>query len=587
VVAGEDERGRQVRVGLLSLRPLLRRRPATAARLIPESVPTRALLLALALLLVPAGVDAAPQRTGRLLVTMQPHASTRAISALTQGGVRRDGAQVPQLGLVSVRPTAGQTLSALAGILRGRASVRRVEVEHFHELRVVPNDPALTTPETSPATPAGTLQQWWIARMNLPAAWDISRGETATVAVIDTGIDGGHPELSGKIAQAIDNDPTPGHGAATGDENGHGTHVSSLACAAGNNGIGIVGAGLDCKLLVFKSDLSDGSVIQSIVQAADLGADAISMSFGSDGVARPVQALSEAIDYALAKDAVPVAAAADRPVEEQGDPANLLQPTGTGPDLAIGRGLTVTAANFADQRASFAGRGTQISLAAYGSFDATIGPGGLLAAFPGNHTELEDDGGLLSGQAPCNCRTQLAGDNRFAYLEGTSMAAPMVAAVAALARDLNPDVHAADVIRALKETASRPPGSGWSPELGWGILNGGSALAAIRTIDRRAPSSKLRGSSRVRRPRTLTVKWTGKDRAPAKLLASGIDHYDVFRATDKGAYKRIKRTSKTSLRVQAKAGKRYRFYTIAVDKAGNREAIPPKADLIMRVDRRR
>ena len=59
------------------------------------------------------------------------------------------------------------------------------------------------------------------------------------------------------------------------------------------------------------------------------------------------------------------------------------------------------------------------------------------------------------------------------------MAAPIVAAVAALARDLNPDVHAADVIRALKETASRPPGSGWSPELGWGILNAGAALAAI------------------------------------------------------------------------------------------------------------
>jgi subtilisin family serine protease len=585
VVAGEDERGREVRAGLLT--PLSQRRPAAAVRLISEAVAGRALLLALALLLVPASAHAAPQRTGRLLVTMQPHASARALSALTQGGARRDGAQVPQLGLVSVRPSAGQTLTALADVLRGRAGVRRVEVEHFHELRVVPDDPALTTPETSPATPPGTLQEWWIARMNLPAAWDINRGESATVAVIDTGADGGHPELSGKITQAIDNDPTPGSSGAGGDEVGHGTHVSSLACAAGNNGIGIVGAGLDCRLLIFKSDLSDGSVIQSIVQAADLGADAINMSFGTDGVARPVQALSDAIDYALSKDSVPVAAAADKPVEEQGDPANLLQPTGSGPDLAAGRGLTVTAANFSDQRASFAGRGTQISLAAYGSFDQTIGPIGLLAAFPGNHAQLEDDGGLLFGQSPCNCRTQLAGDNRFAYLEGTSMAAPMVAAVAALARDLNPDVHAADVIRALKETATRPPGSGWSPELGWGILNGGSALAAIRKIDRRAPSSKLRGPARVRRARTLNVTWTGKDRAPAKLLASGIAYYDVFRATDKGAYKRIKRTKKTALRVQAKAGKRYRFYTLAVDKAGNREAIPPKADLIMRVDRRR
>ena len=49
------------------------------------------------------------------------------------------------------------------------------------------------------------------------------------------------------------------------------------------------------------------------------------------------------------------------------------------------------------------------------------------------------------------------------------MAAPIVAAIAALARALNPDAHAADVIRALKQTATRPAGSGWNPELGWGI----------------------------------------------------------------------------------------------------------------------
>ena len=537
-------------------------------------------------MLVPAQAGAAAQeRTGRLLVTLEEGARVAPVLALA--GVRRDGAQVPQIGLVSVRPTGAVAPSVLARLLRGLPGVRHVEVERRHELRLVPNDPSLTTIETTPGTPAGTVLQWWVARLNLPAAWDLERGAGATVAVIDSGVDGGQPDLAGKIAQAIDNDDDPSHGPATGDENGHGTHVSSQACAAGDNGTGIVGSGLDCRLLVIKSDLGDGSIARSIVQAADLGADAVNMSFGTNGAGAASRAIVEAIDYAVSKDVVLVAAAADRPVEQQGDPANLLQPTGTGPDIGAGRGLTVTAANFFDQRAPFAGRGSQISLAAPGSFDQTIGPPGLIGAFPGNPTEIESGTGGLLPEPGCNCRTQIGGDNRYAYLQGTSMAAPIVAGIAALARTLNPDLKAPEVIRVLKETATRPAGSSWGPELGWGIVNAGAALTAVAAIDRSAPASKLRGSKRVRRARTVNVTWTGRDKARAKLRPSGIAHYEVFRATDRGAYKRIKRTSKTKLRVLAKAGVRYRFYTIAVDRSGNREAVPPRPDLTMRVDRRR
>ena len=403
--------------------------------------------------------------------------------------------------------------------------------------------------------------------------------------MIDTGADGGHPDLQGKIAEAIDNDAISGHGPATSDENGHGTHVSSLACGAGDNGGGIVGSGLDCRLIVIKSDLSDGSIARSIVQAADLGAGAINMSFGTDGSSPAVRAISDAVNYAVGKDIVLVAAAADRAVEEQGDPANLLQPTGTGADITAGRGLSVTAANFADGRASFAGRGSQISLAAYGSFADAGGPEGLLGAFPGNATELERGGSLLFGQTPCGCRTQVGGDNRYAYLQGTSMAAPIVAGAAALARTLNPDVRAADIIRVLKQTASRPAGSGWTPELGWGILNAGAALSAVAAIDRRAPTSKLRGPSRVRTPRRVKLTWTGRDRTLPKLRSSGIARYDVFRSTNRKAYKRIKQTSKTSMSVRMVAGSRYRFYTVAVDRAGNREAVPSKPDLSLRIRR--
>ena len=557
------------------------------ARLIAGGLAVLAAVLAAG----PASAQAAPpERTGRLLVTLDAapgSAAARAATAavLGQAAARRDGAQVPQIGLVSVRPVAGVALSVLAPVLRRLPGVRAVEVEHRATLRYTPDDPALSASETAAGTPAGTNVAWWVPRIGLPAAWDIARGDGATVAVIDTGVDGNHPEFQGKIAEAIDNDAIAGHGPATSDENGHGTHVASLACAAGDNAFGSVGSGLNCRLLIFKTDLGDGSIARSIVQAADRGADAINMSFGSDAPAAP-QPVRDAVEYAYDKGSVLVAAADDQPDEEQGYPSNLLQPTGSGGDLAAGRGLTVTAVNFAGQRASFAGRGTQISLAAPGGFEGA-GPRGIFGAFPGNPTELEAGGGLLFPGDDCNCRTTLGGDARFAYLQGTSMAAPIVAGVAAMARRLNPDATAADIIRAFKESATRPAGSGWNADVGWGTIDAAAALNAVRAIDRRAPKSRVRGEKRVRKARRVTLKLSGADTAPAGLTASGLDVYEVYRSANRRPYRRIKRTRKASLRMKVRPGSLYRFYTVAVDKAGNREARPARPDLSMRVDRRR
>ncbi len=571
---------------------LMRMRPSPASSR-PWACALASVVVALAV--APGAALAASETTGRLLVTLKPASAktgshtagvlrAAAASLATADGVRLDGAQIPQLGVVSVRPLAGTTQHDLARALRRRAGVARVEVEHRFRLRAVTNDPALTALETAPGTPPGTTVQWWAARLGLPAAWDITRGAGATVGIIDTGIDSAHPDLSGKIDETVDNDAIASHGPASVDENGHGTHVASLACGAGDNGIGIVGVGLDCRLRVYKSDLGDGSVARSIIAAADAKVDAINMSFGTDGTTAPAQVIVDAINYAVAHDVVLVAAAADAPVEEQGDPSNILQPTGTGPDITAGTGLSVTAATNADQRASFAGRGSQISLAGYGEFADTTGPPGLLGAFPGNNTELEAGMGGLFPQPGCACRTVFQGDNRFAYLQGTSMAAPMVTATAAIVKHFNPDLRAADVVRLLKETASRPAGTGWTPELGWGIVNPAVALTAARLIDRRAPSSKVRGPKTVRSARAITLRLKGGDKPPsAGIVASGIAHYEIYRSTNGSRYKRIKSTSAATTKVRVRRGSRYRFYSIAVDRAGNREGIPPRPDVSFRV----
>src|SRR3954470_19611898 len=307
--------------------------------------------------------------TGRLLVLLDhPHATTasaaavRARAVVARAAARPAGHSAPQIGLVTVRPRPGESLAALAARLRSDPRVHSVEVERRFTLREVPDDPALTTQEPAFNTPANTPIEWWAARQGLPALWDVTHGTGAVVAVVDEGVDTSHPELAGRVTETIDLDDEPGSRGATTDESGHGTHVASLACAAAGNGIGLAGAGYGCSIMVIKSDLSDSSVAAAIVTATDHGADAINMSFGQDGrtAAQAPDAEKRAIAYAYSKNVTMVAAAADQDVTEQGDPANLLQPSGTGPQLGSGKGLSVTAADFDDRRASFAGQGTQI-----------------------------------------------------------------------------------------------------------------------------------------------------------------------------------------------------------------------------------
>ena len=156
-------------------------------------------------------------------------------------------------------------------------------------------------------------------------------------------------------------------------------------------------------------------------------------------------------------------------------------------DIAKGIGLSVAAAQADGGRAWFSGYGSQISLAAYGAYDRTSGPAGLLAGFPRAHAYIEDfEPGNPDADPPipdtpaCGCRVRFAGSTRYAYLAGTSMAAPQVTAVAALMRHLNPALTPAQVERMIKRTAQRPAGTGWTQDLGWGVLDAGAALEAAR-----------------------------------------------------------------------------------------------------------
>lgn len=510
------------------------------------------------------------------------HASAvRAFMART--GARHAGPQVPEIGLVTVRAPLGRSTGAFARALRADPAVASVQAEGRMSLRSVPNDPALTRAETAPGTPTGTIQQWPAIRQRFQRAWDLSSGAGALVGVVDTGIDGTHPEVTGKVAAAVDQDASSFNPLT--DEEGHGTHVATLACANTNNGVGIAGAGRDCRLIVEKSDLTDASIAESIVDATKRGALAINMSFGDDATRPPVQALVAAIDYAFARNVVLVGAAADTATQDQGQPPSLLQPTGTGPDLNVGKGLSVTASTLNDTNPG-TGVGTQISMAAAGAFanfgDSSGPPGLLAAAPPGNARRLDGDFTKVPPDPlPCRCRTSSEGAT-FAYLQGTSMSAPQVTAIAALMRRLNPGASAPDVIRALKRTARRPSGT-WTNELGWGILDAGAAVEAIAALDRTPPRSRARAVT-LTRARRFRVSWTASDPAPPGVHASGVSAVELWRSLDGGSPQRIGRfAAARNAVVRGLPGHRYAFQTVAIDVAGNRQALRGRADVTVRV----
>jgi serine protease len=517
-------------------------------------------------------------KTGNLIVLLARNGASAARAdrgvrtQIARVGARLAGKSVPQIGLVTVRPPGSTPLGVLAAQLRLIPGVASVEPERKYTLRLVPNDPALTA-----ADPSSGVLEWTLRSEDFYNAWNITKGDGATVGVIDTGIDASHPDLSSKIAALIDQQ-TPGNstGPANTDQVGHGTHVASLACGATGNGFGMAGAGYDCRLVVEKSDLTESSIDAAIVDAANRGVQAINMSFGSDDTTSAPESQVRALQYAAAHNVVLVAAAANTPDTEQGDPANVLQPAGTGPNITAGLGLDVTAAQWGGTKASFAGYGSEISLAAYGAFEPDqiqlIGgpPPGIFGAFPANPTQLEGLPEL------CGCRTTFRGTSDWAYLEGTSMAAPQVAATAAMMRTLNPFATLGEVLRTLKQTAQRPAGTGWTPDLGWGVLDAGAALDAIRRVDHQAPTARVL-APRVAHKRTFIIRLRGHDATYPGLISSGIAYFEVYVSVNGGRQRLLARTSHDSIRFHARHGRRYTFSVIAVDHAGNRQAHPAGA----------
>jgi thermitase len=267
----------------------------------------------------------------------------------------------------------------------------------------VPNDPDYSL-------------QWGLPKIFAPQAWDVSHGSANTlIAIDDTGIDGSHPDLAGKIVARANFTTDPDV-----DNNGHGSHVAGIAAAETNNGLGVAGVGYDTKLLSVKVLDSTGSgfyswIANGITWSADNGAKVINLSLGGSANS---QTLQNAINYAVGKGVVVVAAAGNNGNSAPFYPAY------------YSNVVSVAATDSNDKKASWSNYGPWVIMAAPGV--------NILSAYQGG----------------------------YAYLSGTSMATPFASGVAGLIWGLHPSWTESQVVSKLENSADKISGTGTSWKYG-------------------------------------------------------------------------------------------------------------------------
>jgi len=369
---------------------------------------------------------------GRLLVKFNPNInSVHAQQVVAALGARHE-TEIQGTGVHVVALPDQASENAFAHAFQARPEVEFAELDWvLSPQQVYPNDPLY---------PA-----WYLEKIDAADAWTTTTGSsTVIIAVLDTGIDGTHPDLAAKLVPGrniYDNNDD------TSDVFGHGTPVAGIAGASSNNGIGVASVAWGCGIMPVRiSDLSGmapASVIASgLSWAADHGARVANVSYYVTGN----KTISSAAKYFQSKGGVVVAAAGNFGTTE------------TVPDDPYI--LTIGATDPQDVIYYYSNRGNNLDLVA-----------------PGNNTTT-----LIGGQ--------------YGAGGGTSFAAPVVSGVAALMFSVNPSITPADVINLLKQNADDLGPVGWDTTYGSGRVNAARAVSAAANW-----TGVVQGPPRQKKPR--------------------------------------------------------------------------------------
>jgi hypothetical protein len=274
--------------------------------------------------------------------------------------------------------------------------------------------------------------QWNLRRLGLPQAWGLTTGSPSVViAILDTGVSHGHPDLARKLLPGFDfvNDS-----AFPDDDHGNGTHVAGIAAAETNNRSGIAGIAWQARLMPVKvldrsAQGDPARAARGVVWAVDQGASIINL--GLAGTTRS-QELEDAIRYAYERGVLTVAPVASNGTAEISYPA------------ASPHVLAVSATDRQDRRLPSSNTGDYISVSAPGEQVASTfrSPGGA---------------------------------DTYAVASTTAQAAAQVTGVAALMLAINPQLRPDDLRGILEASADDVGAPGRDPETGFGRINAARA----------------------------------------------------------------------------------------------------------------
>jgi serine protease len=377
------------------------------------------------------------------------------------------------------RKLSGRETNQVLNLLTQDDEIESVEEDMILQPALVPNDTHYTN-------------QWhyfeFTGGLSLPLAWDMATGQGIVTAVLDTGYRP-HADLNPNILPGYDmvsdsfmgNDGNgrdnsaldPGDWADVGEcGNGqptafrasswHGTHVAGTIAAITNNNSGVAGVAYNAKIVPvrvlgkcggYTSDIADGIIWASGGSVSGIPINAnpakvINMSLGGTGPCASVT--QNAINIARNRGAVIVVAAGNNNADTNNfNPANC---AGV---------INVAATNRSGGRAYYSNYGAGIDLSA---------PGGAMGS-------ANDPNGVLSTH---NTGTSVPGNDSYGYLQGTSMAAPHVAGVAALIKQAKPSATPNQIEDILKSTARSFPGS--CNGCGTGIVDAHAAVTEATTV---------------------------------------------------------------------------------------------------------
>ncbi len=272
---------------------------------------------------------------------------------------------------------------------------------------------------------------WHLPKINAPAAWDYSQGNSVTIAILDTGIEDAHPDLAGRMVPGwnfYDNN------ADTTDVHGHGTVVAGAAAASTNNSIGVAGLAGDAMIMPVRiaspQGYASGSTIaQGLIWAADNGARVANISYAGVPASSTIISASE---YMKSKNGLVIVAAGNDGINEG------YTPTGTM--------IPVSATDRNDNLTNWS---------SYGNYVAMSAPG-------------VDIWSTFQNAA-------------YGYAWGTSLASPVVAGTVAVMMAANPSMQNTDIEAALFSTAVDLGANGRDAFYGYGRVDAGAAVELVNT----------------------------------------------------------------------------------------------------------